>query len=140
VAAMMEFVNAFEESVQVQSSKFKVQSLSTENAKRFLQILAPFAPFITEEIWHSVFGEKKSIHLSKWPDVNKEPIDEEEIIIPVQVNGKLRSTISIKYQELSIKNRVEKLAIKDEKVKKYLEGKKYQVIYIPNKILNFVTK
>ena len=140
VAAMMEFVNAFEESVQVQSSKFKVQSLSTENAKRFLQILAPFAPFITEEIWHSVFGEKKSIHLSKWPDVNKEPIDEEEIIIPVQVNGKLRSTISIKYQELSIKNRVEKLAIKDEKVKKYLEGKKYQVIYIPNKILNFVKK
>ena len=158
VAAMMEFMNAWEK--KIQNSKFKSQNdnekrkneqiknipLSQENAKKFLQILAPFAPFLTEEIWWEVFGEKQSIHLSSWPKA--EEIEDEQVIIPIQVNGKLRGTIKIESslfakasgdkQKSKVKNFIEKEALKDEKIKKYLEGKKYKFIYVEGKIGNFV--
>lgn len=128
VAAMMEFLNEWEKNPN---------GLSKENAKKFLQLLAPFAPFITEEIWREVFGEKRSIHLSTWPKGEK--VTDEEIIIPVQVNGKFRSTIRVKSENSTDKKYLERKAREDEKVKKYLVGKKYKVIYVPGKILNFVT-
>ncbi|KKP62942.1 MAG: Leucine-tRNA ligase [Candidatus Roizmanbacteria bacterium GW2011_GWC2_34_23] len=67
IAAMMEFLNDFEKSLAPNP-----YSLTPEHAKQFLQILAPFAPFMTEEIWRNVFGEKESIHLSTWPKVEGE--------------------------------------------------------------------
>lgn len=127
IAAMMEFLNNFERNPQ---------GLSKENAKKFLQILAPFAPFMTEEIWHEVFKEKESIHLSIWPKVKGEIVDE-EIIIPIQVNGKLRSTLRVSRHEISKETVVEK-ALKEEKVKKYLTGKPKKIIYIPGKIINLI--
>ncbi len=126
IAAMMEFINEWEN-----------KSLSIQDAKKFLQILSPFAPFITEEIWHEVFGEKDSIHLSKWPSVDKKQIQEEELQIPAQVNGKLRATIKILAADLSENNIIEK-ALMEERVKKYVEGKKYKTIYVEGKIINFV--
>ena len=126
IAAMMEFVNEWEEAI------------SFKDAKRFLQILAPFAPHMTEEIWRNVFGEKKSIHVSNWPTIVGE-VRDEVVTIPVQVNGKLRTTILANNKELGVRGYVEKLALEDEKVRKYIEDKKYKVIYVPGKILNFVT-
>ncbi len=128
IAAMMEFLNAWENNPQ---------GLSKESAKKFLQILAPFAPFLTEEIWHEVFGEKQSIHLSTWPTVSGE-IVEKEIILPIQINGKLRETINIQRSIINNQKKIEKLALESEKVKKYLEGKKYRSIFVPEKILNFI--
>ena len=128
IAAMMEFLNDWERNPA---------GLSKENAKKFLQVLSPFAPFLTEEIWQSIFKEKKSIHLSIWPKVEGDLV-EEEVIIPVQVNGRLRSTLRVTRLEIGKDNVISK-ALKDEKVKKYLDGKKYKVIYVPGKILNFVT-
>jgi leucyl-tRNA synthetase len=127
IAAMMEFLNDFEKNPQ---------GLLKENAKKFLQILAPFAPFMTEEIWTTIFAEKKSIHLSDWPKVEGEII-EEEIIIPIQVNGKFRSTLRVSRHEIS-KDVIINKALEDKQVKKYLENKKYKAIYVPGKILNFV--
>jgi len=128
IAAMMEFLNDFEKNPQ---------GLSKENAKKFLQILAPFAPFMTEEIWHEVFDEKQSIHLSTWPTVSGE-IVEEEIILPIQINGKLRETINVQRSMVNNQKEIEKLALESEKVKKYLEGKKYKSIFVPGKIINFI--
>ncbi len=132
IAAMMEFVNDFEKSVE--SDK----NLSVENAKKFLQILAPFAPFLTEEIWREIFGEKESIHLSSWPKA--EVVEDEEVVIPIQVNGKLRGTIKVKIQDIKTKSFIEQEALKDEKIKKYLEGKKYKFIYVEGKVGNFVVE
>ncbi len=126
IAAMMEFLNYYEKNPQ---------GLSKENAKKFLQILAPFAPFMTEEIWRSVFSEKDSIHLSSWPKVEGE-IVEEEIILPIQVNGKLRGTV-ISSQSESVES-VKTKALKDEKIKKYITGEPKKVIYVPGKIINFI--
>ncbi|MCX7881232.1 MAG: leucine--tRNA ligase [Patescibacteria group bacterium] len=127
IASMMEFLNEYEK---------KPQELSKENAKKFLQILAPFAPFLTEEIWREVFGEKESIHLSKWPQA--EEVEESEIIIPVQVNGKLRGTIKVKSQKSKVKSYIEAEVLKQEKIKKYLQGKKYKMIYVEGKVVNLV--
>lgn len=125
IAAMMEFINEWEN-----------KTLSKENAKKFLQILAPFAPFTAEEVWSTVFGEKTSIHLSVWPTVIGKII-EEELIIPIQINGKLRSTLRVSRHEIS-KDMVEKKALQDEKIKKYIDGKPKKTIYIPGKIINFI--
>ena len=156
VAAMMEFLNEWEKICNMKHEIYNIKHknmslrgsrrtsadeaipLSTDNAKKFLQILAPFAPFITEEIWREVFGEKQSIHLSSWPKVEEMEIGDVEITIPVQVNGKLRGTVRIKNLEFRIQNLVVEKALKDENINKYLEGKKYRVIYVEGKILNLV--
>jgi len=122
----MEFLNEWEGN-----------TLSKENAKKFLQILAPFAPFITEEIWSQVFGEKDSIHVSVWPAVDTNKILAEEIQIPVQVNGKVRAVIQLASSELS-EDEVVKQALNTEQVNKYVVGKKYKAIYVRGKIVNIV--
>lgn len=131
IAAMMEFLNHWENSWNEERG-----TLDEENAKKFLQILAPFAPYMTEEIWRNVFGEKTSIHLSQWPKTQGKIIDE-EIILPVQIDGKFRSTLRVLADELD-KDAIVKKALADEKVKKYIGGNKYKVIYVEGKILNFV--
>ncbi len=127
IAMMMEFLNDYERNPQ---------GLSKENAKKFLQILAPFAPYMTEEIWKNIFEEKSSIHLSVWPTVSGEII-EEEIVLPIQVNGKLRSTLRVSRQETS--KDIEKRALEDDRIKKYITGKPKKIIYVPGKIINFIT-
>ncbi len=130
VAAMMKFLNEWE--------KDGVK-LSQNNAKNFLKILSPFAPYVTEEIWRNVFKEKESIHLSEWPKVEKEEIKEEIYNIPVQVNGKLRAVLVVPAGQTDEKNVLGK-ALANEKVKTYIEGKKYKIIYREPKILNFIVK
>lgn len=129
IASMMGFLNYWEKNPK---------GLTQENAKKFLQILSPFAPFLTEELWHEIFGEKSSIHISTWPKVTEE-IVEEEIIIPVQINGKLRETLKLNSSDLS-QDVVVKQALKMEKIKKYTEGKENKIIYIKGKILNIIVK
>ncbi|MDO8610745.1 MAG: leucine--tRNA ligase, partial [bacterium] len=89
------------------------------------------------EIWHDVLGEKDSIHISLWPAVNEKEIIEDEIEIPVQINGKVRSLIHVLANENTKEMIIEK-AENNEKIKTYLVGKKYKVIYIEGRILNFV--
>ena len=131
IAAMMEFVNEWEKALNVKHS-----TLNVNEAKKFLQILAPFAPFLTEEIWREVFGEKTSIHLSSWPKAKV--FEEEEVAIPIQVNGKLRVVIKIKRSTLNVKQEIEKKALSEDKIKKYLQGKRYRFIYVVGKVGNFV--
>lgn len=128
VAAMMEFLNDWERNPS---------GLSSDDAKKFLKILAPFAPFMSEEIWRKTFNEKNSIHTSAWPTVGEELI-ESEVVIPVQIMGKLRGTIKVGSDILKDQKQMEVLAVSDEKIKKHLEGKKYRLIYVPGKILNFI--
>ncbi len=142
VAAMMEFLNSWEDKLNEQIVKSKAKSmmpLSRSSAKIFLQLLAPFAPFMTESIWREVFNEKHSIHISPWPEADKRLLKEENVTIPVQVNGKIRATIVFNKSDADEKTVVKK-AVEDEKVKKYIEGKKYKAIYVKEKILNLVLK
>ena len=150
IAAMMEFVNSWEAAIQFSIINFQLSNkneqkdtgqsqlvLSADNAKKFLKILAPFAPFLAEEIWQTVLGEEKSIHRSSWPKIDREIMIKEDAAIPVQVNGKVRAVITVVATETSQENVVKK-ALQEERIQKYVEGKKYQVIYVKGKILNLV--
>lgn len=129
IAAMMEFLNEYE----------KTPHLSVENAKKFLQILAPFAPFMTDYIWRNLMGEKSSIHISNWPTVDETAVHLTEITIPVQVNGKLRAVITIPAHDIE-KDKVVRHAEEHEVIKRYIAGKIYEPVYVRAKVLNFVLK
>lgn len=128
IASMMAFINEWEN-----------KKLNTENAKSFLKLLTPYAPFITEEIWETVFNEKNSIHKSKWPSVDESLLKEETITIPVQINGKVRGTVEISSEESDEHIIVEK-ALQDESIKKFVMSEDYKIIYIPKRILNLIVK
>lgn len=128
VAALMEWLNYLS----------KKQEVSKEEYKTLLLLLAPFAPHITEELW-SAIGEKYSIHEQEWPKFEEKYLEEAEVAIAVQVNGKVRDTIMIQKDMLSNKEVIEKLAKSSEKIQKCLEGKTVKnVVYVKGKVINFV--
>ena len=72
----------------------KLETIDKKDFKIFLQLLAPFAPHLAEELW-IMLGEKKSIHLSAWPKYDLKKMVDEQITIAIQVNGKLRGEVTI---------------------------------------------
>ncbi len=116
----------------------RTKHINIEVWKGFVKVIAPFAPFLAEELWQGVNNYKKwskenSVHLQPWPNYSEDLARDEIIIIPVQINGKARGEIEIEedeQEEFVIKKAKE--FIKDEKIKK--------VIYVPNKIINLVVK
>ncbi len=131
IAAMMTFINEWE------ASEKKEESLSKENAKKLLKILSPFAPFMTEEIWHTIFGEENSIHTSPWPQVDSASLKESTVTIAVQVNGKMRGTIRVPFD--STEDVAIEASQKDEKMGKHMGNAPFKkVIFVKNKILNVI--
>ncbi len=120
--------------------------LSTQNevnvseAKIYLQLIAPFAPHVAEELWYTI-GESSSVHLSKWPSYEEKYLVSEEVRIAIQVNGKVREVLAIAINDSQNKVKVIELALQSEKVKRHLGGAiidPAKVIYVPGKVLNFI--
>ncbi|MDE5845564.1 MAG: leucine--tRNA ligase [Muribaculaceae bacterium] len=102
----------------------------------FLIVLAPFAPHITEELWH-VLGNKGSIFDAAWPKYNEDYLKESTVKMAVSFNGKARFTIEVP-ADMS-KEDVEKVALSDEAASKWIDGKTVKkVIVVPGKIVNVV--
>ena len=105
-----------------------------EAKKTFLKLLAPFAPFITEELWGKM-GEQGSVHDEEWPRIENGELRMENgqiATIIIQVNGKTRGKMEVEGKE-GIEGEAKKIAAK------YLTGKKIKkTIYVPEKIINFV--
>jgi leucyl-tRNA synthetase len=100
-------------------------------------VLSCFAPHLAEELWHEVFLHDASITLASWPTYEESKTVSSVITLPVQANGKLRATIQIKLNDNQ--TQVEQQAYKDPRVINFLNGRKpKKVIYITNKILNFI--
>ncbi len=125
IAAFMEFLN-------------ENKQLSKQNWETFLILLAPFAPHITEELWAQL-GHKDSIHKQSWPKFDEMMVADEKVTVVVQVSGKVRASMEVAtgMDQQSIKE----LALKDENVKKYLEGKDIvKEIFVKDRLINFVVK
>lgn len=102
-----------------------------------LVILAPFAPHIAEELWHSALGNTTTINDAKWPVWNEEYLKENSVNYAVSFNGKARFNIQVPAE--TPKEEVEKLALEHESAAKWLEGKTIRkIIVVPNKIVNIV--
>lgn len=130
IAKIMEFVNWYKEKEEDFSKSQRRNVLET-----LCLVISPFAPFISEELWGRL-GNEYSIHQQTWPKYSKSLTEDEEVIIAVQINGKLRDTIKVRNG--TTKKEVVKLAKRSERVKKYLIGKIKKVIFVKNKVLNFV--
>lgn len=102
----------------------------------FLQVLAPLAPHITEELW-MYEGQKTSIHLSAWPVYDASRLEAPEYELAVQVNGKLRGTIIVSRDVIEAEAVAQ--ALQEPSVAKWTEGKTVQrVIFIAGRLLNII--
>ena len=129
IAALMIMLNEYE--------KFE-DGISKEDYRVLLTLLNPMAPHITEEL-NEVYGLGSPLCESSWPKYDATKIQEEEVTIGVQVNGKLRGTIVVSPD--ASEDEVKELAFKEENVKKHTDGKEIvKVIVIKNRIVNIVVK
>jgi leucyl-tRNA synthetase len=128
ISQMMIFINAV----------YKEDVYPKSMAENFLKILNPITPFITEELWEKL-GHNNTISYEKWPTYDISKTKEEQIEIGIQVNGKLRGSILSNLNET--KDDLLEKAMKEDNVKKYVEGKTVvKTIVIPGKIVNIVIK
>lgn len=123
ISQLMIFVNAAN----------KAKTLPLEYAKGFVQLLAPFAPHLAEELWVEL-GNEAGISYVTWPSFDESKLVEDEIEIVVQINGKLKAKVMIE-KDLP-KDQLEKVALEAVEV----EGNIVKVIAIPNKLVNIVVK
>ncbi len=102
----------------------------------FLKLLSPFAPHITEELWHQ-FGNKTSIHKEQWPEPDRKYLEEKTFDLIVQVNGKHRLTLSV-MRGITKENAI-KLVEQYEKVKLEISDRKpKKIVFVPDRLINFV--
>ncbi len=128
ISEMMIFINAVN----------KEEILPLEYAEGFIKLLNPIAPHITEEMWQ-LLGHDKTIAYEPWPTYDEAKCIDNEVTYAIQVNGKVRGTIST--QKDLDKDEVLSIAKENENVKKYLENSEIiKEIVVPNKIVNFVIK
>ena len=129
VSAMMIFMGVLEK------NNFEI---SDDNFISFLKLLAPFAPYVTDEIYCQ-FGQKNSIHISSWPKVKKLKEQKKLDTVVVQINGKLRGDVLV--PNGSLQEAVVGHVIANEKLKQHLDsGEIVRIIYVPGKLINFVVK
>ena len=113
----------------------KTGGIDKETIETFVKLLAPFAPHITEELW-AEYGHTDSVFHTQWPAADEEAMKDDEIEIPVQINGKTKVIISIS-AEATKEEAIEagKAAVADK-----LTGNIIKEIYVPKKIINIVAK
>ena len=128
IAQLMIFMNGFQ----------KESTVSWDSAQKFLQLLAPFAPHIAEELWNRL-GNNTSIMDAGWPKFDPNKCVRSELKIVVQVNGKVRDEIHVDVN--AEKATILEVAKQAPKVAHYLQaGTLVKEIYVPGKLVNFVVK
>lgn len=127
VSAMMILLNEME----------KFDEINRKDFESFLKILSPFAPHIASELWSKI-GNKKILCLESWPKADPKKLEELEVKMAIQINGKVRGEILVTFEEIEedIVNRAKEVPGID----KWLLGKEIiKVIFVKNRLINFVT-
>jgi len=133
ISAIMEMVNGLNSNKDGLS-----KAVIKEAMENLLLLLAPFAPHITEELWHNI-GHKQSIHKMPWPKYDPEVLTEEEVEIVVQINGKVRGRLTISAN--ATQEEMKEAALRESEGLPQLKGKEIvKVITVPKKLVNIVVK
>ena len=134
----LDFNTAISQMMILLNTLQKEESISKETMKIFVQILHPFAPFITEELWE-ILGEKPSILNTKWPSYDQSKTIDDLVTVVFQVNGKLRAKVEL---EKGLSNdRLIEIALENERVKEYSANCEIvKKIAVPDYLVNIVVK
>lgn len=129
ISQLMIFVNAAN----------KEEQLFIDYAKGFIQLLAPFAPHLAEELWQVLTQSGESLSYVTWPSCDESKLVEDEIEIVLQIKGKVRAKVVVPKD--SSREDLEKIALANDKIQAEIAGKDIvKVIAVPNKLVNIVIK
>lgn len=135
IATLMELVNTIMEEGGV---------LGQPELKKMILLLAPFAPFMTEEAWNRVNGREiyadsgDSVHRQSWPPYDPKILSTEDVTIIIQINGKVRDTMIIPSADADNRQLIEEKSRVSGKIRSYLTAPVKKVIFVPKKLINFV--
>ena len=135
ISAVMELVNTMYgiESIDKSPQKAGVMRLAMESV---VLLLSPVVPHFAEELWEAL-GNKPSVLLAPWPTYRDDALEKDELLIVVQVNGKLRSRFNADVD--SDDNTLRQMALADERVQKFIEGRPIKkVVVVEKKLVNIV--
>ncbi len=143
IATLMELINVW---------KRPGMTMSFDDMSAFLKILAPFAPFLSEELFQILQSKSetrnskleirnssfRSVHTERWPTYNPKLLVSDTVSIVVQVNGRLRGNLICSHQQSTDQSAIDNLAQKDEKIGTWLKGGFKKAIFVPGRLINFV--
>ncbi|GGX99157.1 leucine--tRNA ligase [Massilia dura] len=140
VSACMKMLNTLESAKLDDSAAYEVENSAviSEGLSIFLRLLNPVAPHITHALWAELgyAAANKDILDTAWPQVDPAALEQSEIEMMIQVNGKLRG--SVKVPKIADKAAIEAAALAEESVQKFIEGTPKKVIVVPGKLVNIV--
>ena len=143
IAALMEFSNAWRSWLVHEREQKNHPGLSESDAQLVVMMLAPLAPFLAEELWERL-GQDFSVHQQSWPKFDPELAQQEQVVIPIQINGKIRGELKMDVdtaEDKNSENEILERAKKLDSVQKWLKNKKIKKeIFVPGQIVSFVMK
>jgi len=130
IAAMMELINEMKQN----------SNLVTKKSLMVLcQLMAPFMPHLSEEIWVEKLHQPFSVHTSSWPKYDSELISQQQISIAVQVNGKTRGVLDVDADVAENEKQILEVIKEDQKISKYIKNKEIKkIIFVPQKIISII--
>jgi leucyl-tRNA synthetase len=138
IAAIMELMNEVYGAEEARAAGKIPASLIADVQRDVALLLAPMAPYLAHELWEMT-GEKSNLLKAPWPKYDPALAAEDEIEIPLQVNGKLRSLVVVSAGATD--DQIVQAALADEKVKAAIAGKQIvKKIVVPNKLVNIVVR
>jgi len=130
IAALMELLNGLRAGGRVPT---------VDEVRPLVVMLGPIAPHLAEELWEGLGGEPSLFDHAAWPSFDPAKIRTDEVELPVQVNGKLRATVSV--ARGAPEDAVRAAALEDEGVRRHVgEGTVVKVVYVPDRLLNLVVR
>jgi len=138
ISAIMELVNALSATTQDGAKLKSAAPIVKEGLETMIILLAPFVPHVASELWEQL-GHREQLDQVPWPSYSIVALEEEQLLIVVQVNGKVRGKLTVPADVTQ--ERIQALALTDSKVIGFLEGKKLQrVVYVPRRLVNIVVE
>ncbi|MBI5378691.1 MAG: class I tRNA ligase family protein, partial [Nitrospirae bacterium] len=135
ISAVMELVNALYQAKDRPGRTGAALPVLREALETVVLLLSPFAPHLAEELWQAL-GRSPGIFDSPWPRYDEDLVRAEEVLIVVQVNGKVRGRLTVPAD--TPQEDLERLALGDERVRAFVPGSPKKVVIVPGKLVNIV--
>lgn len=138
ISAIMELVNSLQHYRDQKANGQENLALVRFGLEKLVLLLAPFAPHIAEELWQAL-GKESSVHLESWPTYDEKALEQDEVTVVIQVNGKVRGRVNLPKD--MPQEELKPLVLEEKRVQDFIAGKEIvKFIVVPNKLVNIVVK